>query len=92
MAQAKIYCWANGLLEIGPVCPEGALPLVSGEEKELKKALDGLATLSYAGENLVPKSEAWLAALNAGDEEAAENAAYDAVMNFRARLIRALER
>lgn len=91
MAQAKIYCWASGLLEIGPACPEGALPLVRGEEKELKEALDGLASYGDCGSRVLPKSEAWLAALNARDEEAAENAAYDAMMNFRARLVRVLE-
>jgi hypothetical protein len=33
------YAWQSGLIEFGPTCPEGALPIASGEEQALKKAV-----------------------------------------------------
>lgn len=87
----KIICWANGLLEISASCPEGALPLAEMEEDAARDVLNGLATMSHNDEWLVPKSPEWCIALAEGDEEKAEQEAYNSMMNFRARLLRALE-
>lgn len=30
------YCWASGLIEFGHTLPEGALPIVTGSEKQVR--------------------------------------------------------
>jgi hypothetical protein len=90
--EVTAYCWANGVIEIGPTLPNGALPIVKGKQTALEEAIHGLATKSHApGEWLIPKNEAWLDALVRKDHEAAENAAFDSMMDFRARLVRVIE-
>ena len=87
-----VYAWASGLLEIGPTCPADALPLLVEEETKAKELVDVLATHSYTGnQRLVPKSQEWISALIEGDEEKAMEEAFNSVMDFRARLIRAAQ-
>lgn len=31
------YAWASGLIEFGETFPDGALPVITGEEKEFGK-------------------------------------------------------
>jgi hypothetical protein len=54
------YCWANGVIEFGPRCPENALPLVTGKASQVRAAVEVLAVHAYDGATLlVPKSIAW---------------------------------
>ena len=54
------YCWASGLIEYGPICPEGALPLVRGKASRVLRAVGVLATHGYDKKSLfVPKSIPW---------------------------------
>jgi hypothetical protein len=73
------YCWANGVIELGPRCIEGALPLVKGEARKVHDAIEILATHGYDGvTRIVPKSIAWC--------ESDMNAAVDDVSRFAQRL------
>ena len=92
MKTVNIICWANGLLEISETVPDGSLPLAEAEISAAKDALNALATLSYDGEWLVPKSMEWIEALHEGDSDKAEREAYNSMMAFRARLVRTLEK
>lgn len=91
MATVNIICWANGLLELSTSVPDGSLPLASAEKAVAENALNALTTLSYNGEWLVPKSMEWVSALSEGDQDRAEQEAYNSMMDFRARLVRTLE-
>ena len=91
MANVNIICWANGLLELSTTVPDGSLPLAEAEISAANDALNALATLSYDGEWLVPKSMGWLEALHGGDTDRAEQEAYNSMMMFRTHLLRALE-
>lgn len=60
MKTIEAYCWANGVIELGPRCVEGALPLVRGEASKVRGAVEVLATHGYDGvTRIVPKSIAW---------------------------------
>ncbi|EFB0319312.1 host nuclease inhibitor protein [Salmonella enterica] len=48
------YCWASGLIEFGHTLPEGALPIVTGSEKQVREEVEVLARHAYNGELLVP--------------------------------------
>ncbi|HAK6289854.1 TPA: host nuclease inhibitor protein [Salmonella enterica] len=48
------YCWASGLIEFGNTLPEGALPIIVGEEKQVRDVVGVLARLAYNGDLLVP--------------------------------------
>ncbi|EIC8701227.1 host nuclease inhibitor protein [Salmonella enterica] len=48
------YCWASGLIEFGNTLPEGALPIIVGEEKQVRDVVGVLARYAYNGDLLVP--------------------------------------
>ncbi|EBE9055668.1 host nuclease inhibitor protein [Salmonella enterica] len=48
------YCWASGLIEFGNTLPEGALPIIVGEEKQVRDVVGVLARHAYNGDLLVP--------------------------------------
>ncbi|KWQ63089.1 host nuclease inhibitor protein [Salmonella enterica subsp. enterica serovar Tennessee] len=48
------YCWASGLIEFGNTLPEGALPIVTGNEKNVRDVVEVLARHAYNGDLLVP--------------------------------------
>ncbi|EAY1375590.1 TPA: host nuclease inhibitor protein [Salmonella enterica] len=48
------YCWASGLIEFGNTLPEGALPIVTGNEKNVRDVVGVLARHAYNGDLLVP--------------------------------------
>lgn len=48
------YCWASGLIEFGNTLPEGALPIVTGNEKQVHDVVTVLARHAYNGDLLVP--------------------------------------
>lgn len=48
------YCWASGLIEFGHTLPEGALPIVTGNEKQVRDVVTVLARHAYNGDLLVP--------------------------------------
>ncbi|EIX0306246.1 host nuclease inhibitor protein [Salmonella enterica] len=48
------YCWASGLIEFGNTLPEGALPIVTGSEKQVRDVVTVLARHAYNGDLLVP--------------------------------------
>ncbi|EJY9246301.1 host nuclease inhibitor protein [Salmonella enterica] len=48
------YCWASGLIEFGHTLPEGALPIITGNEKDVREYVEVLARLDYNGNLLVP--------------------------------------
>ncbi|ECI5749386.1 host nuclease inhibitor protein [Salmonella enterica subsp. enterica] len=48
------YCWASGLIEFGNTLPEGALPVVTGSEKQVRDVVGVLARHAYNGDLLVP--------------------------------------
>ncbi|EGX6216247.1 host nuclease inhibitor protein [Salmonella enterica] len=48
------YCWASGLIEFGNTLPEGALPIVTGNEKQVRDVVGVLARHAYNGDLLVP--------------------------------------
>ncbi|MCN8561494.1 host nuclease inhibitor protein [Escherichia coli] len=43
MKKITAYVWASGLIEFGDVVPDGALPVISGEPKTVKNAIEVLA-------------------------------------------------
>ncbi|EOG5327782.1 host nuclease inhibitor protein [Salmonella enterica] len=48
------YCWASGLIEFGNALPEGALPIVTGNEKQVCDEVTVMARHAYNGDLLVP--------------------------------------
>ncbi|HGA5439881.1 TPA: host nuclease inhibitor protein [Salmonella enterica subsp. enterica serovar Eastbourne] len=48
------YCWASGLIEFGHTLPEGALPIITGKEKDVRDEVEVLARHAYNGDLLVP--------------------------------------
>lgn len=48
------YCWASGLIEFGYFVPEGALPIITGKEKDVRDEVGVLARHAYNGDLLVP--------------------------------------
>ncbi|MGG6201420.1 host nuclease inhibitor protein [Salmonella enterica] len=48
------YCWASGLIGFGNTLPEGALPIIVGEEKQVRDVVGVLARHAYNGDLLVP--------------------------------------
>ncbi|EAA6550995.1 host nuclease inhibitor protein [Salmonella enterica subsp. diarizonae] len=48
------YCWASGLIEFGNTLPEGALPIVTGNEKQVHDEVTVMARHAYNGDLLVP--------------------------------------
>ena len=52
--QITAYAWASGLIEFGEVYPEGALPVITGDEDAVRELVGTLARHSHSGELLVP--------------------------------------
>lgn len=48
------YCWASGLIEFGNTLPEGALPIVTSNEKQVRDEVTVMARHAYSGDLLVP--------------------------------------
>ncbi|EIZ2110916.1 host nuclease inhibitor protein [Salmonella enterica] len=48
------YCWVSGLIEFGNTLPEGALPIVTGSEKQMRDEVTVMARHAYNGDLLVP--------------------------------------
>ncbi|HEJ9179937.1 TPA: host nuclease inhibitor protein [Serratia marcescens] len=47
------YAWASGLIEFGSTLPGGALPILIGQEKEVKKVIEVLARHSRTNKQLL---------------------------------------
>ncbi|EMF4471124.1 host nuclease inhibitor protein [Salmonella enterica] len=48
------YCWASGLIEFSNTLPEGTLPIVTGNEKQVRDEVTVMARHAYSGDLLVP--------------------------------------
>lgn len=63
------YAWASGLIEFGEKYPEGALPILTGSDKEVKEVIEMLARHSRTNDQLlvpgVPEAEDQRSALDA---------------------------
>jgi hypothetical protein len=61
------YCYASGHIEFGARCPDGALPIVRGDDRRVREFVAGVARHGYDGETLlvpgVPEAENERAAL-----------------------------
>ncbi|EBA4379710.1 host nuclease inhibitor protein [Salmonella enterica] len=66
------YCWASGLIEFGNTLPEGALPIVTGNEKQVHDEVTVMARHAYNGDLLVPGIP----------EAASQDEAYEALERF----------
>ena len=53
-SQVVAWCWATGLIEIGPVMPEGAIEIVRGPAVDVEHAMEVSARHGYGGQLLVP--------------------------------------
>lgn len=51
--QTTAYCWASGLIEFGNVVPDGAIPIITGEDEKIRSVIEGTARLSHDNENLL---------------------------------------
>lgn len=40
MAKITAYAWASGLIEFGQTLPDGALPIITGEENRIRDLID----------------------------------------------------
>ncbi|MEA1062279.1 MULTISPECIES: host nuclease inhibitor protein [Erwiniaceae] len=47
------YAWASGLIEFGKSCPDGALPVLVGDNKEVRSAVSVLARHSRTNDDLL---------------------------------------
>ncbi|EFT1333356.1 host nuclease inhibitor protein [Salmonella enterica] len=47
------YAWASGLIEIGHKVPDGALPIISGDELRVRELIDVYARHSRINEQLL---------------------------------------
>ena len=52
MAKVTAYAWASGLIEFGQTLPNGALPIITGEENRIRDLIDIHARQSRAGSEL----------------------------------------
>ncbi|AYL56276.1 TPA: host nuclease inhibitor protein [Citrobacter freundii] len=53
MAKITAYAWASGLIEFGQTLPDGALPIITGEENRIRDLIDIHARHSRAGSGLL---------------------------------------
>ncbi|HEM6672529.1 TPA: host nuclease inhibitor protein [Citrobacter koseri] len=53
MAKIIAYAWASGLIELGPELPDGALPIITGEENRIRDLINIWARHSRTGEQLL---------------------------------------
>lgn len=74
--QITAWTWASGLIEFGEVYPEGALPVITGDEDAVRELVGTMARYSYSGEPLVPGVP----------ESGGGTAAVDALLRFHERL------
>lgn len=47
------YAWASGLIEFGDVLPDGALPIINGEEKRVREIIEVRARHSRTNEQML---------------------------------------
>ncbi|HFK4066929.1 TPA: host nuclease inhibitor protein [Kluyvera ascorbata] len=47
------YAWASGLIEFGHIVPEGALPIISGNELRIRELIDVYARHSRTNDQLL---------------------------------------
>ncbi|CAM4196721.1 hypothetical protein PLGE761_15650 [Pluralibacter gergoviae] len=52
-AKITAYAWASGLIEFGRNYPEGALPIVTGDERRVRELIDIWARHSRTNEQLL---------------------------------------
>lgn len=50
---AVAYCFTNGVIHIDQACPQGALPIASGDSRKLHECLEGMATLAWDNKTLL---------------------------------------
>ena len=53
MAKITAYAWASGLIEFGQTLPNGALPIITGEENRIRDLIDINARHSRSGNELL---------------------------------------
>lgn len=41
------YCWASGLIEFGESVPEGAIPMISGDDQKVRELMDAVARIDH---------------------------------------------
>ncbi|ELW7372145.1 TPA: host nuclease inhibitor protein [Yersinia enterocolitica] len=47
------YAWASGLIQFGKKLPKGALPIITGQENEVRETIDILARHSRTNNSLL---------------------------------------
>ena len=47
------YAWASGLIEFGETFPDGALPIITGEEKRVREIIEVRARHSRTSEQML---------------------------------------
>ncbi|HGW8460470.1 TPA: host nuclease inhibitor protein [Klebsiella pneumoniae] len=47
------YAWASGLIEFGRTLPDGALPIITGEEKRVREIIEVRARHSRTNEQML---------------------------------------
>ncbi|USQ50103.1 host nuclease inhibitor protein [Serratia marcescens] len=47
------YAWASGLIQFGKTVPEGALPIISGQEDDVKNILIAISRHSRTNDDLL---------------------------------------
>ncbi|EOX0566355.1 host nuclease inhibitor protein [Klebsiella pneumoniae] len=47
------YSWASGLIEFGETYPDGALPIITGEEKRVREIIEVRARHSRTNQQLI---------------------------------------
>ncbi|PQH22682.1 host nuclease inhibitor protein [Raoultella ornithinolytica] len=47
------YAWASGLIEFGETFPDGALPIITGEEKRVREIIEVRARHSRKNEQML---------------------------------------
>lgn len=41
------YCWKSGLIEFGESVPEGAIPMISGDDQKVRELMDAVARTDH---------------------------------------------
>ncbi|HFS8942382.1 TPA: host nuclease inhibitor protein [Enterobacter roggenkampii] len=52
-SKIRAYAWASGLIEFGQKLPEGALPIITGEAKQVRELIDIWARHSRTSDQLL---------------------------------------
>ena len=73
------YCWASGLIQFGPRCPDGAIEIARGPLEPLRRLILPAARMAYDGNPLVP-------GVPEANASADDMAAIDALIAWRAAL------